>query len=150
MKKSKLKSVLFLVILSVFTVVIVRRALNIRSSLKSIGEYPRSSEVTEMITSSDLKTMEQEVMELRSRNIPAAEAAQTTEDRVSIVRDLLQAQGTKPEQFRITGTGKDTAAEFVINCPPLPFFTVLLELSKKNMPALRYISALNPILYPAI
>jgi hypothetical protein len=140
MGKNKLKTALFLVILSVFALFIVRRALTIRSTLKSIGEYQRILEVTKVITPSDLETMEQEAEELRSRGSFAVEAAQTTEDRVSTIRDLLQAQGAKPEQFRITGTGKDAAAEFTINCPPLPFFTALLELSKNNMPALAYIS----------
>jgi len=70
MKKSKLKSILLIVALSIFTVVTARQALNIRSSLKSIGEYQRMSEVTENITPSDLKAMEQEARELRSREIP--------------------------------------------------------------------------------
>jgi hypothetical protein len=140
MGKNKLKGALLLIIISVFMFIITHQALAIRSTMKSIGEYQRISEVTKMITSSDLKVMEQEAGELRGQETLTDEAARTAEDRVSIVRDLLQAQGTKPEQFRITGTGRDTTAEFTINCPPLPFFTVLLELSKNDMPALSYIS----------
>jgi hypothetical protein len=140
MGKSKLKIALGLCIPLIFTVFVGREVLIIGSTLKSIGKYRDMYDSTYVVTSFRLARLEQEAGELRAGEALVAETSGTAEGHALSVRNLLYAQGIKPEQFRITGSGKDTAVEFVINCPPIPFFNVLLELSKNNISALNYIS----------
>jgi hypothetical protein len=144
MEKNKMKKTAFLflrlLVFSAFVVFIAGRILAIHLTLKSIKSYLGAQGVTNYITPSGIALLEQEAGELRKMEIPAVETAQTAEDHAAAVRDLLHAQGTRPEQFRIIGKGKDASAEFTLSCPPLPFFNFLLELSKSNVPPLNYIS----------
>jgi hypothetical protein len=143
MEKNKLKSVfpfLRLFVFSVLTIFIAVRIFSIRSTLKSIEAYRHTQVVTNNIASSGIALLEQEAGKLRGMKISTAETVQTMEELAATIRDLLHAQGARPEQFRIIGKGEDASAEFTLSCPPLPFFNFLLELSKSNAPPLNYIN----------
>jgi hypothetical protein len=144
MKKNNFKNAAFhflrLIVFVSLAVVIGGRILTIRSALKAIEECRNTYDVTNYITTSRLASLEREAGELRNREVSTVEIAQTMEERAAIVRKLLHNQGTRAEQFRITGKGNDAAVEFTLNCPPLPFFNFLLELSTGNAPSLAYIS----------
>jgi hypothetical protein len=116
-------------------------ALKLQALLRAAGEYRERIAHTAPITREALAELEAQVLALRqgAEEQPAAPEVSPAEV-LPRIRGLLKNHGLLPERIRISGTGRDESAEFVLRGAPLDFFRFLAEASQEAAVVFSYIS----------
>jgi hypothetical protein len=124
-KNTFLFLLLRMILSAVFIFVFIGSIREIHRIIESIDHYRSAVSEIQPVSPAYLSHLENQAMDLRSREDSELPAEFSAEDRFAMIRDLLRVHAITVERFRTTGKEGTVTAEFILICESVNFLNFL-------------------------